>query len=206
MIRYKKYLTAILFYIAGSIVSSIPLFLSFYFENEFFSYIRKLVYFNMNVFAITGLSLFFGLVILFDMFFMTKSENIKRNFRNIEMLLGTRNNILLNFILCLFTGYFEEMLFRGILYYLLYILACFFLSPVFAMIVAVSTVSITFAVFHITQGIPGLVMSFIISVVFFISIFISGTIWYAALFHLIFNFMELTFVIPYQKKLIDKAI
>jgi hypothetical protein len=42
--------------------------------------------------------------------------------------------------------------------------------------------------------------SFVISIVFFISIFITGTIWYAVTFHFIFNFIELTFVFPYQKK------
>jgi membrane protease YdiL (CAAX protease family) len=204
----KKYFIVIVFYIIGSILVSIPVILAFHFETiGFFSYIKDIFIFKFNLLTIILFIIFFIILILADSIAINNQKVIKNNIRNIELLLGGKNNIFLNFVLCIFTGFFEETAFRGLLFSFFNIIIKLFLSGMNSLILSILLVSIIFALFHITQGWIGLVMSFIISVLFFVSIIISKTIWYAVIIHFLFNFIELSFVLPYQKKnLLEKEI
>jgi membrane protease YdiL (CAAX protease family) len=199
----KKYLIAILFYLAGSVLVTIPVLLAFFSRQggfEIFDFIKVVFIFKFNVFALLALILFFGLVLLSDLSIFIKTHDAENTIRNVTMLLGERNFISLNLILCILTGYFEETLFRVIMYSLTLILLMIILPVFIAIILSVILISAVFSVFHMTQGVTGLVTSFVISVIFFISILVTQTIWYAVAFHFLFNFIELSFVFPYQKK------
>jgi membrane protease YdiL (CAAX protease family) len=201
--RLKKYLFAILFYFIGCVLVTIPVVLAFikpadrYFLFVFF---RDIFVFKFNPLMIIILAVLFGIIIMIDCDILIKSETVEKNVRNIEILLGQTNNIPLNFVLCLFTGYFEETLFRGILYSFILIFFQLFVQGTVPIVISVALTSMIFALFHITQGKIGLIASFIISIIFFISIFITRTIWYAVAVHFLFNFIELSFIFPYQKK------
>ena len=199
----KKYILPILFYFFGSVILTIPIliFIFFKIDNLYFKNIIDILIFKFNLFTVIFLIIVFILIMVFELFFFDK-ESFENNLRNIELLLGEKNNIFLNFILCFFTGYFEEVLFRGYLYYLVLILSK---SLFFGNILSIILISLIFGFLHITQGKIGIIASSIISIIFFISIVISNTIWYAIIFHFIFNFVELSFIFPYQKRMEKKS-
>jgi membrane protease YdiL (CAAX protease family) len=199
----KKYFFPILFYSAGSIMLLTPvIFFIMTKINKFeiFNYIISIMQFKFDILTIFFLLFVFGLILVLDIFFFKDEEHIKKNIKNIEILLGEKNNILLNFILCIFTGFFEEILFRGYLYFLIFMVLNIIFPFIVAVFISIFIVSVLFGFLHITQGKIGFIMSALISVIFFVSIIISKTIWYAMVTHFIFNFIELSFVFPSQKK------
>ena len=139
------------------------------------------------------------LIFIFDIFFYNNSENFKNNDRNITLLIGVKHNAFLNLILSLLSGYFEELLFRGYFFLLLSLL----IPNIY---INILIVSITFGFLHITQKKSGVILTTIISIIFFISIIISKTILYAMIFHALFNFVELSIIYPYQKRKIINRI
>jgi membrane protease YdiL (CAAX protease family) len=200
----KKYLFPLIFYITGTIILFLPVFL--FSKVYFFSLLTNILKFNFSIISILILFFSFSAFIILDIFLLDDKNLIQRNIRNIEMLLGEKQNIFLNLILCIFTGFFEEILFRGYIYFGLILLLKIFLPNLAALIISVLVLSIIFGLFHITQGIPGLIVTTLISVVFCITLIFSNTIWYAIIVHFIFNFIELSFIVPYQKKRLENEI
>ena len=200
--RAEKKLT-LLFYTTGSILFSLPIL--FYsitgFKNIFLNNI--LLLFKPNFEAKTLFLMLFltFIIIIYDLFFLKNEKQIKKNILLFETVFGKHNDIRFNFFISLLSGYMEELIFRGYIYLLLITLfkeimtSVIYLDAVFIIII-----SLVFALFHIIQGKTALYASFIISIVFFISIKMSDTILYAIGTHALINFLELSIVVPYQKK------
>ncbi len=194
---------SLIFYISGSIILTLPviLFKIFSINLKIINNIYEILHFNFN--SITILFLFFSISILFlyDIFFYKNNNQLKKNIILLEHIFGTKTNIKLNLLLSFLSGYFEELLFRGYLYYLLLniIIIKDYYNNIYAELIIFFLISLLFALFHVIQGKEIFIISFLISIVFLISIKLSSSIWYAVLTHSIINFIELTFIIPYQR-------
>lgn len=181
----------LLFYITGSILVTIPLI--------FIKKARLLLVFKFSFEVIIFLITILFIVMLLE--FLTFTENDEINLKRIEIIFGVNLNIPYIFLICLFAAYFEEFLFRGYSYILLKnILQLFIKNPLIINIIVTIIISLIFGILHITQGIKCGIFSFLASVIFFISMIISNTIIYAIFAHFLFNFIELTIIIPYQRK------
>ncbi len=181
-----------LFYAGGSILVSILLI--------FIKDVRFLLKFKFSLSSILFLGFTLIIFILLE-FLITNKENDKKNIKQIEIVFGKHPNILYLFFICLLASYFEELFFRGYLYLFLKNLFSIFINNNFAInIIIIVFISFVFGILHISQGIAGFIFSFIASITFFISIIISSTIIYAIIAHFVFNFIELTVIIPYKRK------
>lgn len=159
--------------------------------------------FNLNIKVLILLISASTVFFIYDIFLFYNKNQLKKNIILFEQIFGNKTNTGLNLILSILSGYFEELFFRGYLYYFLInvIQKINFFNVNYLVIILIIFVSIIFAFFHIVQGNEVLIISFLLSILFFISIKLSSSIWYAISFHSIINFVELTFIIQYQKKL-----
>lgn len=189
----RKYIFPIFFYLFGSLILLLPIFVKLLFRlnNIFLDQLISIIQIKYSFISIILLLSVTIILITYDLL-TTDEKMFRKNEKNIIMLLGNKHNIILNFVLCFFTGFFEELFFRGYLF----ILLSLFINNLFIIILIISS---TFGILHLTQGLKGVVLSSIISIIFFLSVLISQTIWYAIIFHIIFNFLELTIIYPYQK-------
>jgi len=126
-----------------------------------------------------------------DIFIIKNRDTFENNYKNITNLIGNKHNIFLNLVLSFLSGYFEELLFRCYLFLLLNLI----IPNIF---INITIISIIFGLLHITQKSIGVILSFVISIFFFLSILLSNTVIYAMVFHGLFNFIELSFIFPYQ--------
>jgi len=79
-------------------------------------------------------------------------------------------------------------------------------NALYVNILSALIISIIFGLFHIVQGFKAFLLSVLISVVFFITVNFSGTIYYAIFSHAIFNFIEIRFIYTYKiEKFIKKS-
>jgi len=92
----KKYILPILFYFFGSVILTIPIliFIFFKIDNLYFKNIIDILIFKFNLFTVIFLIIVFILIMVFELFFFDK-ESFENNLRNIELLLGEKNNIFL---------------------------------------------------------------------------------------------------------------
>ena len=194
---------SLIFYISGTVLATLPLIIYKFvkFQSIIFYNLINILYikFNFMTILISFFSIIF--VIFFDIFFLKNKDQLKKNIIIIEQIFGGEINIKLNFILSILSGYFEEILFRGYLY--LSLIRIFKINDInnfHTELILILFISLLFALFHINQGKTTFIISFLISVIFFVTIKLSLSIWYAILTHSIINFIEFTFIIPYQKK------
>ncbi len=190
----KKYVFPVLFYFISSVIITIPLPLALFcnLDSGFFFNLIDLLKFKFHLLTLFLLSVLLFLFLLLDSIIYRDKENFKDLEKNITALIGDKNNIFLNFILSFFGGYFEELFFRGYLFLLFKL----FIPNIFVNIFIISAI---FGFLHITQKTFGVIFSFSVSVLFFISLLLSKTVIYAIFFHIIFNFIELSFIFPMKK-------
>lgn len=195
---------AIFFYVTGSILVTLPLiiFQRLQIKSIIINNIINMLNFKLNILTILILFLSITIIILFDIFLLKNKSQLKKNIIMIEQIFGEKINIKLNTILSLLSGYFEELLFRGYMYFFLIriLYKNGFINNLYIELIIISFISSIFALFHMVQGKEAFFISFLISIIFFISIKLSSSIWYAILAHSTINFIEFTFIIPYQKK------
>lgn len=193
-----------MFYILGSILLTLPL-LFYKIKPYNFNFIKDiLIIFQFNFNLMILLLLIFGSIVFFiyDVFIFKDKDQLKKNIIMFEEIIGGKRNVGLNLILSILSGYFEELLFKGYMYYVLIniIKITNIFNDIYLEVIIIIFVSIIFALFHIVQGKEVFIVSFLLSLLFFISIKLTDSIWYAISFHSIINFIELTFIIQYQKK------
>jgi membrane protease YdiL (CAAX protease family) len=190
--KINRYLFSVSFYLFGCILTILPVFI---FQIDYFKIIKNLFNNNFHLLIIIIL-IFFLIIILLTDYLVTKKDNLDILTKNINFINGGNNNNYINLILCIFVGVFEELLFRGYAYSLIIILKC----NLFFIIVIVFVFSIIFSILHITQGKIGLIFSFVISILLFVTIFVTRSIWYAIVFHFLIDFIELSVIYPLQKR------
>ena len=164
------------------------------------SEIRNLMIFKVNLISIIFLLLVLTTILLLDIFFFNDKETFQKNCNIYSNLFGKKKNITVIILVSIFSGLFEELLFRGYLYELIIFLIP--LKQIFIIIdiLVITILSILFGFLHISQGKAAALFSGIASIVFFISIKLSSTIWYAVIFHSLFNFVQLFFITPFLIK------
>ena len=195
---------SLIFYISGTVLATLPLIIYKFvkFQSIIFYNLINILYikFNFMTILISFFSIIF--VIFFDIFFLKNKDQLKKNIIIIEQIFGGEINIKLNFILSILSGYFEELLFRGYIYFILIRILEIkgIINNFYADLIIILFISLFFGILHVVQGKEAFLISFLISIILFISIKISSSIWYAILTHSIINFIEFTFIIPYQKK------
>ncbi len=193
-VRQFKFIT-ITFYLSLLIILIVPILLQILnlIDLTFFADLLTFFRMNLNIRAIIILILSLALLLSADVFFIRDKGRIIKNIKLIEMTFGAKRSIFLNFTVSSLSGMAEEIFFRGYLY----ILCGYLVKSTMIIIIAISLV---FALLHIIQGIQGLIVTFSASVMVFIIMITAHSIWYAVIFHILFNFIQLNFIIDMQKK------
>lgn len=162
--------------------------------------LADLLVFKLHFTVIIGLACCVGLFLVIDIFFFNTTEQISKNIAMMRFLVGRS---FVNYLgVSIIGSYAEEIMFRGYLYYFLTVVIT--INIVFIDVVVMIVVSFIFAFLHVAQGVKAFVISFLCSIVFLISVKISSTIWYAVMFHALFNIVELTCVIRIHEKRLVK--
>ena len=194
----------LIFYISGSILVTLPLIIFQILQSKsiIINNIINILHLKFNITTILLLLLTIILIILLDIFFLRNKNQLKKNITMINQIFGTKLNIKLNLLLSILSGYFEELLFRGYIYFILIRILEIkgIINNFYADLIIILFISLFFGILHVVQGKEAFLISFLISIILFISIKISSSIWYAILTHATINFIEISFIIPYQKK------
>jgi membrane protease YdiL (CAAX protease family) len=202
----KKYI--LIFYITGSIIATLPLIISVFFPfgGQYLEKIKTILSFKYDLNSIVLMITAIITLLLIDSYLFSNIKYLKRNSRLLNSALGEKDTKF-NIFLSLFTGYFEEILFRGYFFiFSIYLFNAFFhfSNEIMSVFAAVALVSVVFGMFHVVQGMIGALVSFVFSIIFFLTMLKSGCLWYAIAGHALFNFIELTFVFPSNKKKLEK--
>jgi membrane protease YdiL (CAAX protease family) len=201
---YKMKKISLFFYITGSLLLTLPIIIYKLFQSKSTIINNLINIFNFRLDIITILLILSSiiLIIFYDILFFNNKNQLSKNLILIEQIFGKKFDIKLILVLSLLSGYFEELLFRGYLYFslnrILEVINIF--NAFYSDLIIILFISILFALLHIIQGKEIFIISLLISIIFFISIKASNSIWYAVLTHSIINFIEFSFIIPYQKK------
>ncbi|MCK4799319.1 MAG: CPBP family intramembrane metalloprotease [Spirochaetes bacterium] len=195
-------------YFIGSIIVSIPILISIAgawgyisLKYDFFDSILNIIHFRFSFITLLILFIAISTALVIDMFFFKNKKQFNKNLHVLENIFGKKINIFFNFSLSLLAGYFEELVFRVYLYlFLLFIIQKITTLFFYVDIVIIILISLIFAFLHILQGKLAFILSFIFSIIFFISIKLSNCIWYAIIAHAVFNFLELAIIFPLHKK------
>ena len=185
---------SILFYAIPSVLLTFPLFL---FRKRNFLLIEellKLFHFRFNWIPLLILTLSMCLIIFYDLFYFSKKERFAQNYEVIKKITGKNSLWYVNLSLSALSGYFEELLFRG---YLLIILTVIIR---FNYLIVIFILSIFFGLFHLSQGKAAFFLSTLVSMLFFYTVKMSENIIIPMVFHTAFNYIQLQWIIPYQKK------
>jgi membrane protease YdiL (CAAX protease family) len=160
---------------------------------ELLNDLLQLLKINFNLITIFIFITSLLILILTDLLIFKDKKRLAKNIKLIEMSFGEKRNIFTNLTLSLLSGSAEELLFRGYLF----ILTKIIISNIIIIIIFLSLI---FALLHIIQGLSGFILTFIASIVLFILLITAHSLWYAVIFHLLFNFIQLNFLIDFQKK------
>jgi len=153
---------------------------------------------NFDIRSLIFLTVTMSIVMIIDVLFIQNSENLKKN-KTIDDIFPEDTKLHLKFIVSLLSGFFEEIFFRGYLFFLpsLFLGELFYNRAVYISIIV--TISIIFGVLHINQGKSAAALSVAVSIIFFISLKLSSSIWYPIVYHFLFNFIQLAFILPYNR-------
>ncbi|HOF01893.1 MAG TPA: CPBP family intramembrane metalloprotease [Spirochaetota bacterium] len=197
-------LSSIIFiYLSLSIIFVLPIIIYILFfpgkEVVFLTPLAATFNFNFNIPSLVFLTVSISLVMVIDIIFIQDSENLKKN-RIINEVFPDETKLYSKFIVSFLSGFFEEIFFRGYLFYLpsLFLGELFYNKAVY--IVVIVLISVIFGILHITQGKTAAALSGAVSIIFFISIKLSSSIWLPIIYHFLFNFIQLSVVLPYNRK------
>lgn len=195
----------VIIYLIGSILITMPSLFLLKFENIVIKEVNKALFFNFDLRSIIITIFSITIIILLDIIYFLNFKYKNRNNTLINKLFEKRNFVL-DPVFSFLTGYFEEIFFRGYLYLLLLITISNIINinEITISLIVMIFISIIFGLFHLTQGLIAFFLSLVMSMIFFLTIKISGTIWYAIIGHALFNYIEITFVLPWQKSYIQK--
>lgn len=197
-------LTIIYIYLALSIVFALPIiiYLLFFHGKDviFLTSLAAAFYFNFDLITVIFLTVSMSLVMTIDLRFTQNTEKFKKN-RTINDIFPEETKIYSKFIVSSLSGFFEEIFFRGYLFYLpsLFLGKLFYNSVVYITVIVL--ISIIFGLLHINQGMSAAALSGAVSIIFFISIKLSSSLWYPIFYHFLFNFIQLAFILPYNRKM-----
>ncbi|MBN2545645.1 MAG: CPBP family intramembrane metalloprotease [Spirochaetes bacterium] len=191
-------------YLIFSIIAIMPLF--FFDKTAFISSILNLLIFKINFYSIIIVTIAVCLILIYD-FFEKYSLFLKEKLLLFENIFGPNPLVIETLIISLLSGFFEELLFRGYLYFFSLFIFKFFISDTLLIeFFSILIISIIFGLFHVVQGVKAFLFSILISIVFFISINLSNTLYYAIFSHAFFNFIEIKFIYTYKiEKFIKKS-
>jgi len=201
--KIKNYNFFFNIYLSGTIILVLPLIiLSFIKHNiTFFNILINYCSFKISIITIIILSITTLSFFIYDIYFNNNFNQIKKNIYLINNIFGLKKTILKVTLISLFSGIFEELLFRLYIYNLILLLIKNFINlNIYSNTLIILLISIIFGLLHIIQGKAATLISFIFSIIFIITMIISNTIYYAIFFHGIFNFIEFMFILPYQEK------
>ncbi|MCG8569592.1 MAG: CPBP family intramembrane metalloprotease [Spirochaetes bacterium] len=179
-------------YIIASLFVTIPLII--FYPHGLALFVNLVEMFRFPEHWLATALLFLGILVinLYDILFYNDREQFIKNEQMIRSVIGEKS--ILNYLLIsILSGYFEEVLFRGYFYQLLLLTK----TP---LVFTFSLISFIFAILHANQGKIAFILSFMISLSFLLYVHYTGCIIIPIIFHALFNFFQLTFTIPYQKK------
>jgi len=204
MENMKVFRILILLYLFFSVLFVLPMI--FLNKSGFISNILNLFKFNLSFYSIILSVLSVILIWIYD-YFEKYSLNLKEKLLMFENIFGINPGFIDTASISIFSGFFEELFFRGYLYYIfLFLFNLFIKNSSFVKIFTITIISIVFGLFHFVQGFKAFLFSLFISVVFFITINLSGNLYYAVFFHAIFNFVEIKYIYTYKiKRFIKKS-
>jgi len=200
----KIFKILILLYLFFSVLFALPLI--FFSKLEFISNIINLFKFKLSFSSIILAIMSVFLILIYD-FYEKYSLILKEKLLMFESIFGSNPGTIDTGIISILSGFFEELFFRGYLYYIfLFLFNLFMKNTLFINIFSIIIISIIFGLFHIVQGFKAFLFSMLISIVFFITQILSCTLYYAVFSHAIFNFIEIRFVYTYKiEKFIKKS-
>ncbi len=188
-------------YVVATILLFIPLFI---FKNSYFLILGKLFTFRLDIISIVITISILILIVILDIIVAPKLKSTRGNIDKFNRYLSI-DSIPTIFILIFsfFVALCEEIIFRGYLIALLFLILPTIISVNFTGTLIILLLSILFALLHLYQGVFNVIMIFLISIALFVILVISKTIWYPIIFHFILDFIQLAFILPYQKRIID---
>lgn len=163
-------------------------------KSSFIRLVFDLFIFRFKLIPFLTVLLFFVTTFLVDFFFSNNEKQFHENYTRLKEVLGSGRNGLKIAALALLSGFTEELLFRG---YLLFLLVKLLVMPPF---LGVVIVSLLFGFLHVNQGKTAFFVSTLVSGILCYFVLSTGSLVIPFVFHAGFNFIQLYFVLPLQKK------